>query len=77
MKQYGKVTDFNGYNGYIKGIDGKDYLIMYKELLDSDIKLNELVDFEPDIYETTEIKQYIARFIRPIQKEFTSKGKTR
>lgn len=77
MKQYGKVTDFNGYNGYIKGIDGKDYLIMYKELLDSDIKLNELVYFEPDIYETTEIKQDIARFIRPIQKEFTSKGKTR
>jgi len=75
MKQYGKVTDFNGFNGFIKGIDGKDYLIMNHELLSNDIVLNDLVYFEPDIYESTELKQDIARFIRPIRKEYTNGDK--
>ena len=77
MKQYGKVTDFNGYNGFIKGIDGKDYLILKHELLSGDISLNEIVYFEPDIYESSEIRQDIARFIKPLRKDYNNVSKTK
>ncbi len=76
MKQFGKVVAFNGFNGFIKGIDGKDYLIINHEIMD-EIKLNDNVYFEPDNYKSTEIDQDIARFIRPIKKGYEKEGPTK
>ena len=69
MKTYGKVMEYDGYNGYIKSIDGKDYLLMDMEVEGNEIKPGDNVSFEPDTFETPEYKENVARFVRKLEKE--------
>ena len=68
MKTYGKVMEYDGYNGIIKAIDGKDYLLMNSEAIDGDLKANDNVSFEPDVFETPEYKENVARFVKRLVK---------
>ena len=62
--------EFDGYNGYIKGVDGKDYLLMKREVVAPYIIYeNDNVFFEPDLFETVETKENIARFVKKLEKK--------
>ena len=70
MKTFGKVESFDGYNGYIKGVDGKEYLLMKKEIIPPvDLQVNDKVCFEPEYVETIEIQEDIARFVKKLEKK--------
>ncbi len=70
MRTFGKVKEYNGYNGYIKGIDGKDYVIIPNEVNPVDkLKINDNVHFEPETFETLETKAEVARFIKKLEKK--------
>ena len=70
MKTFGKVKEFDGYNGYIKGVDGKDYLLMKREVVSPHIIYeNDNVFFEPDRFDTVETHENIARFVKKLEKK--------
>ena len=73
MKNYGKVTKFNGLYGSIKGVDGVDYVLLDKNLVDTDIKLYDNVEFEPELYQTPEVEVHMARFVKSLTKEQTQR----
>lgn len=73
MKNYGKVTKFNGLYGSIKGVDGVDYVLLDKNLVDTDIKLYDNVEFEPELYQTPEVEVQMARFVKSLTKEQTQR----
>ena len=63
MRMSGKVISFDGYVGLIMGIDNEEYMILKNEIVDN-IKINDMVIFEPEVYEDLELKKRIARFIK-------------
>jgi len=63
MKISGKVISFDGYIGLIMGIDNEEYLILKNDVVDN-IKVNDIVIFEPEVYEDLELTKKIARFIK-------------
>ena len=70
MKTFGKIKKFDGYNGTIKGVDGKDYLLMKKEIIPpTDMQINDNVYFEPDYFKTVETEENIARFVKRLEKK--------
>ncbi|MBQ4030770.1 MAG: hypothetical protein II625_03340 [Bacilli bacterium] len=70
MKTFGKIKDFDGYNGTIKGIDGKEYLLMKKEIIPpQELHENDKVCFEPEHFETVETEEDIARFVKKLEKK--------
>lgn len=71
LKKYGKVVSYNGMNGTIKGIDGKSYLLLDKNLLDKDLILLDNVQFESESYITDEVDVELARFVKVLRKEKT------
>ena len=70
MKTYGKVKDYDGYNGTIKGIDGKEYLLIKKEIIPPrELHVEDNVSFEPEHFETVELEEDIARFVKKLEKK--------
>lgn len=69
MKNYGKVMQYNGVYGNIKGIDGVDYKLLDKNVVDKNIKLSDNVEFEKEIFKTPETEINIARFVKLLKKE--------
>lgn len=69
MKNYGKVTKFNGLYGNIKGVDGVDYVLLDKNLVDTEINISDNVEFEPEVYQTPEVEVQMARFVKSLTKE--------
>lgn len=71
MKKYGKVMNYNGVFGTIKGIDGKSYLLLDKNLIDKDLNEFDNVQFESENYVTDEVDVELARFVKVLRKEKT------
>lgn len=70
MKKYGKIVDYDGYNGNIVSEDGIKYLMLKDNTDSCDIyKVGDIVSFVPEYYETIENNAFIARFIKKIEKE--------
>lgn len=69
MKKYGKVTKYNGIYGNIKGIDGIDYKLLDKNIVDKNIGLLDNVEFEKETFKTPEIEINIATFVKVLKKE--------
>lgn len=69
MKSYGKVLEYDGYTGVIVGLDGNSYMVLDSDLVDKDIKSDDYVSFDKDVYKDIEITRYIARFVNKIRKE--------
>lgn len=71
MKNYGKVTEYNGLFGNIKGVDGVDYVLLDKNLVDKDVNVLDNVEFEPEVFQTPEVEVQMARFVKSLTKEQT------
>lgn len=69
LKKYGKVMTYNGMSGTIKGIDGKSYLLLDKNLIDKDLNEFDNVQFESENYVTDEVDVELARFVKVLRKE--------
>ncbi len=72
MKINGVVIDFDKYNGLIKGADGKEYILNYKEITEKDntnISNGDYVEFYPETFKTVEVYMNVARNIKKVLKE--------
>ncbi len=69
MKNYGKVTTYNGLYGNIKGVDGINYVLLDKDLIDKDVNVSDNVEFEPEAFQTPEVEVQMARFVKSLTKE--------
>ena len=68
MKNYGKVLKYNGVYGNIKSIDGGNYILLDKNVIDYDIKECDNVEFEPEFFKTSEVEIQIARYVKKLSK---------
>ena len=69
MKNYGKVTKYNGLYGSIKGIDGIDYILLDKNLVDGEVNVQDNVEFESELYKTPEVEVQMAMFVKSLTKK--------
>ncbi len=69
MKKIGKVLVYDGYVGNIIDNDGIKYIFTSNDLKDKTITEGEFVSFNAEVFETVEIKEYTARFIKKVSKE--------
>ena len=69
MKNYGIVTEYNGFYGKIKGVDAIDYRFFKEDVLkDQPVETNKHVEFEPQKIEKTDITVYRANYVKVLQK---------
>ena len=61
--------EYNGVYGNIKGIDGIDYKLLDKNIMDKNIEVLDNVEFEKEIFKTPETEINIARFVKVLKKE--------
>lgn len=73
MKDYGKVIKYNGIYGTIKGMDGKDYNLLDKNVVDNNLKTWDYVEFEKETIKTPEVNANIARFVKKIENKMNRK----
>jgi hypothetical protein len=69
MKNYGKIIDYNGVYGHIKGIDGIDYILLDKNLVDGEVNVQDNVEFESEVYKTQEVEVQMAMFVKSLTKK--------
>ena len=69
MKNYGKVIEYNGIYGKIKGVDGTEYKLLDKNIIDKNISPSDYVTFENQFFKTPEIEINIAKFVKILKKE--------
>ena len=69
MKNYGKVTKYNGLYGSIKGIDGNDYVLLDSNLVDGEVNVQDNVEFESEVYKTPEVEVQMAMFVKSLTKK--------
>lgn len=68
-KKYGKVVGYNGLSGTIKGVDGKKYLLLDKNLIDKNVEVYDNVMFDAEYYKTVEAEINLARFVKVLKKD--------
>lgn len=68
MKNYGKVISYNKVYGIIKSEDGNECVLLYKNVIDKDIKENDEVEFELDSVNNNDTNLNIARFVRVLKR---------
>lgn len=68
MKSYGKIVDYNGMYGHIKSVDGKNYIVLDKDMLESNLNVADYVEFVGENYNTVETNIDIARFVKKLEK---------
>ena len=69
MKNYGKITEYNGIYGNIKGVDGIDYKLLDKNVIDRNIKEKDVVEFEKESFKTPEVELNVARFVKILKQK--------
>lgn len=62
-KVIGKVVDYNGVNGFIVDKGNTRYIFTNKDLVSKDVKVNDIVAFESELFKTVEVELHLARFI--------------
>ena len=67
MKNYGKVLEYNGVYGKVKGVDGNVYILLDKNIIDEEIKESDDVEFDSEVLETTEITLSLARHVKVLR----------
>ena len=70
MKDYGKVTSYNGRTGYIIDDKGQKVLIIYNSVIDKSIKEGDLVTFDLEEYKDVEFTKLVARFVKKIVPDY-------
>jgi len=68
--EYGKVIDYDGHDGTIRGLDGIDYILKKSDIAEKEkIQVEDYVIFDKEIIHNIDIKDIpIARFVKKIKK---------
>ena len=66
MKKYGKILVYDGYVGNIIDNDGTKYIFTARDLKSKNTVEGDFVSFNSEVYETVEIKEYVARNITKV-----------
>lgn len=68
--EYGKVIEYDGDNGTIKGVDGNNYILNKIDIIEKEeIQTNDIVTFDKEYIQNTEIENlHIARFVKKLKK---------
>ena len=69
MKNYGRIIEYNGVYGKIKSIDGIEYSLLDKNIIDKNIKELDYVEFEAENFNTLEIEISIAHSVKILKKD--------
>lgn len=69
MKKYGKILVYDGYVGNIIDSEGTKYIFTTRDLKDKKLVEGDFVSFISEVFETVEIKEYVARNIVKVSKE--------
>ena len=69
MIKVGKIIEYDNYNGLIIDENGKKYIVLKKDFLSYDIKINDIVKFNAEIVKTSEEDKDIARFVNKLEKK--------
>ena len=69
MKKYGKILVYDGYVGNIIDSEGTKYIFTTRDLKDKKIVEGDFVSFISEVFETVEIKEYVARNIVKVTNE--------
>lgn len=69
MIRFGKLIEYDNYNGLIIDAEGKKYIVLKKDILSNNIKINDLVKFNAEIVKTSEEDKDIARFVNKLEKK--------
>lgn len=69
--EYGRVIEYDGYNGTIKGEDGNTYIVRDKDIIGKRmLNSNDQVKFDKEFISNLEIDDvYIARFVKILKKQ--------
>ena len=67
MKKQGIVIEYDGYTGKIKDVNGIDYLLLKKEVIDN-VKINDEVIFNSEKVYTTYEDRNVARFVKKLKR---------
>ena len=68
MKSYGKVISYNKVHGIIKSEDGNECVLLYKNVVDEDVKENDEVEFELESVNNNDTTLNIARYVRVLKR---------
>ena len=70
MKNYGIITEYDGFVGNIKGIDAIDYKFLKEDLIqkEENFKLNKHVEFETQIIQKSDFTFYRANYVKILKK---------
>lgn len=69
MKELGRVIEYNGHYGRIINQDGKEYILLDKDIMDNNIiQTNDDVSYVPEKYVDSDIDENIARFVKKISR---------
>lgn len=68
MKQVGKIIEFDGFSGTLINKEGIKHVFSNADLISTDLKVNDLVTFESELYKTVEVEVNIARFVKKYEK---------
>ena len=63
MKQIGKIIECDGFSGSLINEEGVKHIFSNEDLITKDLKVNDIVIFESELYKTVEIEINIARFV--------------
>ena len=69
MIKIGKLIEYDNYNGLIIDELGKKYIVLKKDIITNNLKINDLVKFNPEIVKTSEEDKDIARFVYKLEKK--------
>ena len=73
MKNYGIVTEYNGFYGNIKGVDAIDYRFLKEDIVKKDetFEKNKHVEFESQKITKQDFTFYRANYVKVLQKKQT------
>lgn len=69
MIKYGKIIEYNGSSGEIITSEGIRYILLEQNILYNDPKVDDFVSFKEEIYETPEIFERIATFVKKLEEK--------
>lgn len=71
MKCYGKVVKYKGNVGTIIAEDGKELLLLKKNIISDSSLVSEgdYVSFEEELFDYVEYKRWVAFFVKKIEKK--------
>ena len=66
MIKVGKLIEYDNNIGIIKDINNIDHIVLKKDILCNDIKVNDIVNFTSEVFQTSEEDKNIARFVNKL-----------